>query len=956
MMYAFTNQTCDRVVSSQSHDKYWSQTLYLKTRVIHPFIGLESRGGRGGGGGRGYSGGGGGGQRGRGGRGGGGDGPQRQNVPDVRALAQRVSQLAIGGSGTTPREPTPRGTLGAEIELIVNLYPITGWEQISLNLYDIDIRLPRNDGHGFVQMTAGPAGGQNARRVRDERKADNIRVVQRMDTEWREAFGGLLYAFDGQRFLYVSQQLPTVAAAPITRTVTIQLDGFPEQTFEVRIQYVRAVSMAPLVEYFSGHNPAANAEDFRESIQALEIVMRYMPAQTLVLVFRNLFSRDGRRQVAANVEIAAGHSQAIYVTESGVTANFDRAFTLMVTGGPLTAFIERELNIRDIRNHRFTAEDIRRVSARINGLTMYTNHILNNGVPQRRNITMNSMVAARVHEHTFTDGNGQSVTVEAYFRDTYPHTGQLLRNVGLIKARNGNYFPVDVCHVPDQPMPRRMVTPEMTQQIVRSANSQDPSTRFGLIQQSAEEVEAVSRALMASFGLELNLVPIKLTGRVLPAPRLLGNQRGLESGRPLNRWAFFNYSQAVDDNYQEYYDNFFPELIRNARENGITIVDHPVVNESHRLTRETIEADIAQYKDLDMIFICLPVTPIYKAVKRYGDRVYGVATQCILDQNLMRTPRGYFRNYVYKTKARTGGQNQVLAPECRPSALLGGSSGQQRSTMVVGVDVIHSGVGQNQCPSIAASVASIDREFSVYHETVAGQPPNTELIPTYDQMFVKHLKAYQAKNNNSLPQSVILYRDGVSDGQLDQVLAVEIPLIRKAYDSIQKGFQFKLTAFVVQKRHHIRFMPFARTNDARGREIRNIPAGTVVDHTITHPLRDEFHLCSHNGLLGTSRHAKYVCLRDDHNLTADQKQLMSYNLCHTYCRCATPISIPVPVAYADLLATRAKVIVEDQNLPFQPRVRDETPDQRRAREAANVALLNANVEAHRNVIYLPFYA
>ncbi|CAG2110631.1 unnamed protein product, partial [Medioppia subpectinata] len=818
--------------------------------------------GRGGGGGRGYSGGGGGGQRGRGG--GGGDGgsgsrpPQRPNVPDVRALAQRVSQLAIGGSGTTPREPTPRGTLGAEIELIVNLYPITGWEQISLNLYDIDIQLRRNDGHGFVQMTAGPAGGQNARRVRDERKADNIRVVQRMATEWLEAFGGLLYAFDGQKFLYVSQQLPTVMEAPITRAVTLQLDGFPEQTFEVRIQYVRAVSMAPLVEYFSGHNPAANAEDFREAQQALEIVMRYMPAQSLVTVGRNLFLRDGRRQGADNVEIAVGHSQAIYVTKSGVTANFDRAFTLMVTGGPLTAFIERELNISDIRNYRFTAEDIRRVSARINGLTIYTNHRLNNGVAQKRNFIMNLMVAEKVHEHTFTDGNGQSVTLEEYFRNTYPHTGRLLRNVGLIKARNGNHLPVDVCHVyPNQPMPRRMETPEMTQQKT-SASSQDPSTRFGLIQQSAEEVEAVSRALMASFGLELNLVPIKLTGRRLSSPRLLGDQRWLESGRPLNRWAFLNYSQAVDNNFQTHYDMFFPELIRNARQIGITIADQPVVKVSHRLTREAIEADIAEHRDLDMIFICLPVTPIYKAVKRYGDRVYGVATQCILDQNLMRTPRGYFRNYVYKTKARIGGQNQVLAPECRPSALLGGNSDQQRSTMVVGVDVIHSGAGLNQCPSIAASVASIDSAFSIYHETVAGQPPNTELIPTYDEMFVRHLEAYQAKNNNSLPQSVILFRDGVSDGQLDQVLAVEIPLIRKAYDSIRKDFPFKVTAFVVQKRHHIRFMPFARTNDARGREIRNIPAGTVVDHTITHPLRDEFHLCSHNGLLWPSVLALFI--------------------------------------------------------------------------------------------------
>ncbi|CAG2101208.1 unnamed protein product, partial [Medioppia subpectinata] len=929
---------------------------------------------------RGGSRGGGGAQRGRGG--GGGGYPQRPNVPDVRTLAEEVSRLTIGGAAggdaktKTAAEGPKRGTAGTDIALIVNHYRITGWEKMSCFLYDIDIQLRRRDGKGLILMTqapAGAAGGQPVRRLRNEQRADNTRVVAKMADEWPEVFKGRLYAFDGQKFLYAGQRLPVVSELQTKREVTIQLDGFVEQTFEVRIQFVKEVPMAPLAEYFNGRNRTQNPEDFREALQALEIAFRYMPSLTRVPVYRNLYTLEGREPitrgfrpaVATNAEIAFGHYQSVHVTESGLTLNVDRTATLFVTGGPLIAFIERELNIPDIARQPFTDDVIHRVTAKIKvitlytfaGLKIYTDHIPN----QKRRYFIESMIVQRVHEHSFDDSNGNPITVEDYFKKQYPNTRALLRNVGLIKARGEKYLPVDVCHVyPNQPMPRRMVTPDMTQQIVKSANSQDPSTRFGLIQQSAEEVEKESRALMASFGVELQLKPIKLTGRVLPAPRLEGDQRRVKNGRQLSRYAVVNYSVNVKDTLQENYKRFFPELIRTGRLMGIVVADKAIADsESHRPSLKAVDDDIKAFKaqKVEMIFFVIPKDGrVYRAIKHFGDVVYGVATQCILDSRFLDTPNGYFGNLLLKVNAKIGGQNQVLAALHRPPAMIGD---QKRAVMVVGVDVTHPGPGPMGdgpvCSSIAASVASFDAEFSKYGATIAGQPLNTEIIAAYDRMFVQHLKTYKEKNK-VLPQTVILFRDGVSDGQLDQVLAEEIPLIKKAYDTMQKGFAFKLIVFVVQKRHHTRFMPFARTTDAKGREVRNIPAGTVVDHTVTHPLRNEFHLCSHKGLLGTSRHAKYVCLRDDHQLTEDQRQQIAYHMCYTYCRCTSPISIPMPVAYADLVATRAKDHIEAQNLAFQPRVKDETADQKRARESANIALLNGKVVVHENVVLLPYYA
>ena len=59
-------------------------------------------------------------------------------------------------------------------------------------------------------------------------------------------------------------------------------------------------------------------------------------------------------------------------------------------------------------------------------------------------------------------------------------------------------------------------------------------------------------------------------------------------------------------------------------------------------------------------------------------------------------------------------------------------------------------------------------------------------------------------------------------------------------------------------------------------------------------------------LQGTSRPSRYHVLWDDSNFTADELQTITYQLCHMYARCPRSVSIPAPVYYADLVATRAR--------------------------------------------------
>lgn len=85
-------------------------------------------------------------------------------------------------------------------------------------------------------------------------------------------------------------------------------------------------------------------------------------------------------------------------------------------------------------------------------------------------------------------------------------------------------------------------------------------------------------------------------------------------------------------------------------------------------------------------------------------------------------------------------------------------------------------------------------------------------------------------------------RDGVSEGQLPQVMFYEITAIKNAIKTFNKG-NIEVTCMVVQKRHHVRLFPTNpyETDDKKG----NVRAGTIVDTTITHPDHIDFYLVSH---------------------------------------------------------------------------------------------------------------
>ena len=68
-----------------------------------------------------------------------------------------------------------------------------------------------------------------------------------------------------------------------------------------------------------------------------------------------------------------------------------------------------------------------------------------------------------------------------------------------------------------------------------------------------------------------------------------------------------------------------------------------------------------------LVCVVLPgKTPVYAEVKRVGDTVLGMATQCVQAKNVNKTSPQTLSNLCLKINVKLGGINSILVPGIRP--------------------------------------------------------------------------------------------------------------------------------------------------------------------------------------------------------------------------------------------------------------------------------------------------
>uniref|UniRef100_A0A672JY51 Piwi-like protein 2 n=1 Tax=Sinocyclocheilus grahami TaxID=75366 RepID=A0A672JY51_SINGR len=294
---------------------------------------------------------------------------------------------------------------------------------------------------------------------------------------------------------------------------------------------------------------------------------------------------------------------------------------------------------------------------------------------------------------------------------------------------------------------------------------------------------------------------------------------------PLNCWAVF-YPRRATDQAEELVTTF----TRVAGPMGIRI-ERPIRVELRDDRTETfiksIHSQLSSEPRVQLV-VCIMTgnrDDLYSAIKKLCCIQSPVPSQAI-----------NVRTISQPQKLRSIAQKILLQINCKLGGELWTVNVPLKYLMVIGVDVHHDVSKKSR--SVMGFVASLNSMLTKWYSRVTFQMPHEEIINGFRVCLLAALQKYY-EVNHAFPEKIVIYRDGVSDGQLKTVELYEIPQVLKCFETIP-NYEPKLAFIVVQKR-------ISTTLYSYGSEHFGTPSpGTVLDHTVTNRDWVDFYLMAHS--------------------------------------------------------------------------------------------------------------
>lgn len=781
-----------------------------------------------------------------------------------------------------------------------------------------------------------------------EGKRIGRKLVDMLSETFASDFAGKCFAYDGESSLYtlgplpyIKQEYPLVLEESFAKHErgSPEVGGSPadnakrskhslrSKSFKLGISYAAKIPFKSVALALKGTEAGNCTQD---ALRVLDVILRQQAAKRGCLLVRQSFFYDDSRNfvdVGGGVTAVRGFHSSFQPTQGGLSFNLDVSTTMILKPGPVIDFLMANQNVqapglidwakakRMLKNMRIKTRH-RSTEHKIIGLSEKPcNEQFFSMKEKNGNVDDGKTVEITVSEY-FTNLCGRELSYSAY-----------LPCLDVGKPKRPIYLPLELCSLVSlQRYTKALSSNQRTTLLEKSR--QKPLDRIRTLTDALESHGYNEDPMLAACGIsiEKHLTPVE--GRVLETPKLkVGrnedciprngrwnfNNKMFLNPTKIEIWGVVNFSARCDMSY------ISRELINCGRNKGIHI-ERPetLVEEDPQFRRATPVARVERMFELlkpkfkdgppQFILCILPerkTCDIYGPWKRTSLVNFGVANQCI---SPVKINDQYLTNVLLKINAKLGGMNSLLAIE-RPADI---PMLKDTPTLILGMDVSHGSPGRADIPSIAAVVGSRCWPLiSKYRASVRTQSPKAEMIESlykplangHDDGIIRELLMdFYATSNHLKPKQIILFRDGVSESQFNQVLNIEVEQIIKAYQNLGELDIPKFTVIVAQKGHHTKLF------QAKGPE--NVPAGTVVDTKIVNPRNYDFYMCAQAGMIGTSRPAHYHVLLDEIGFSPDDLQNLIHSLSYVYQRSTSAVSIVAPICYAHLAAKQVGQFVK----------------------------------------------
>ena len=184
-----------------------------------------------------------------------------------------------------------------------------------------------------------------------------------------------------------------------------------------------------------------------------------------------------------------------------------------------------------------------------------------------------------------------------------------------------------------------------------------------------------------------------------------------------------------------------------------------------------------------------------------------------------------------------------------------------------------------------------------------------ELLTTFERAdilkgFVNDAMGNYQKNTKSLPEKIIIYRDGMGGPTMTaKVQEHEVKVITDLLENTSPGYKPKILYCLVDR--NIQHRVFVKS----GQDCLNPGNGTVIDSAVVEVQGDtlfDFYMIPHKATVATAQPVLYKSVYNTTGMTKDQFETSTYHLCYNYFNFAGPIKVPMVCMYAHKICTYAQ--------------------------------------------------
>ncbi|KAJ9550619.1 hypothetical protein OSB04_014664 [Centaurea solstitialis] len=857
---------------------------------------------------------------------------------DRQTLAQNISQALSSSSAASDlhvpkaRQPSKNGTEKAlipvkrpdrggtlalrRVNLLVNHFPVKFNPSNTILHYDVEVKRD------------GSCENQSVKRAISK---DDLRLIrEKLCSDRPDLFPLLKTAYDGEKNIFSAVRLPA-------GTYNVQLfDGGDAnaRSYSFTIKFVNEVRLSKLKDYLSGNVMQIP----RDVLQGMDLVMKenlYSNKISIGKGGRGFYPRVFEKGDDLYCGVAAfkGFQQSLKPTSNGLAMCLDYSVLAFRKRMPVLDFLKER--IPGFQGVGDVCRLWREVTHELKGLKVTVTH---RRTKQKYTIAGLSDRITRDISFELEDPEGKAepktVMLLAYFKEKWGKEIQYkdIPCLQLGRGKKPNSVPMEFCVlVEGQRCSKEELGTEADKKLrgcrlfLRGREGPRYKEWF---KKNMDLVPLGMDGVIQNFEFGIGMGMTEVSGRVMPPPNLkVGSSNGrmqsmevdklkcqwnlvggktVVEGKSAERWALIDFSSGKCN-----VDYFIGKLIRRCQSLGIGMEDPLAVRGSNmremssvdrlfRLLSDIVEEADQRRKGKLQLIVCVMASRDegYKSLKWVSETRIGVVTQCCLAPAVNKANDQYLANLGLKINSKLGGSNVELVRRFSCFS-------DREHVMFIGADVNHPAPSNKTSPSIAAVVASVNWPAATrYAARVSPQTHRQEEIENFGKMCLDLIKTYEQENRRK-PDKIIVFRDGVSEGQFYMVLNNEMADLKSALSS--ERYEPLITLVVAQKRHTTRLFP---KNESDGVHPGNVPPGTVVDEGIIHPFEFDFYLSSHFGGLGTSKPTHYSVLWDEIGFSSDSMQELIYHLCYTFARCTKPVSLVTPVYYADLVAYRGRMFQE----------------------------------------------